>query len=546
MSGGEKAEKGGKREREEEGEGEEEVGVWACGVCTFASNTPSYLSCSVCGTERPSSSSSSSAPSSSSSSSSSAAPRPKRRRKKSDPSNSNSSSSSSSAAPPAPSSKAEAASSGDETEEDDLSLDDEMGPVVESAAAVLGRASGEAFRKACVFALRVVRRLRPSELQSRSCAGDVMIKVTSAFDEAFRDAGDLPAGERQEAFGNVELIVHTVLTRRREECLRRASRSQPSVVQFEPEWPLAGSSVNDCRAANMMDRGVDALYARARAGAFASVEEVELELGVLESRFFEFMRGHSAPGEPTVAQRADYFRRTSVRRLLEFAADEVKRSATKKARKEFLFDWLDTGGDDTETAETETLLIPVEPASAEFTSVQDLFHMSPQFQPPVVAVHRVQNPRNRERFLAHRRSMRDQTTKWLFHGSSVDSVDKIAEDNLDPRLNGTNAGVMFGRGAYMASTSQHSFGYCRPDAQTGHSKMLIVKALVGNYKKVGKPAMVRPPEGFDSVVDNKSNPSQYVVFDLAQLYPAYVVEFDPQPAGAGRGGGAGVFARFGF
>ena len=169
-----------------------------------------------------------------------------------------------------------------------------------------------------------------------------------------------------------------------------------------------------------------------------------------------------------------------------------------------------------------------------------------------MSLRRVQNPANRERFLTQRATMvracpppvecrprmaaltpllfsaaaqADKTTAFLWHGSAAKSVELIAKSNLDPRLNGKN-GIVYGKGAYLARTPATSLGFCLPGKRGGTLKMLLVKALIGRHKTRGVTTMVKPPQGFDSVVNNVQSPEIHVVFDMAQLYPAYVIEFD--------------------
>ena len=64
--------------------------------------------------------------------------------------------------------------------------------------------------------------------------------------------------------------------------------------------------------------------------------------------------------------------------------------------------------------------------------------------------------------------------------------------------------------------------------------MFLVRALVGNYC-VGNSSFRRPPpinpmdpqsKYFDTCVDNVQNPSIYVIFEKAQCYPEYIIEYE--------------------
>lgn len=61
--------------------------------------------------------------------------------------------------------------------------------------------------------------------------------------------------------------------------------------------------------------------------------------------------------------------------------------------------------------------------------------------------------------------------------------------------------------------------------------MFVVRLLVGKYTK-GSPDYRRPPSKdggdinfYDSCVDNDRQPSIYVVFDKAQIYPEYLLQY---------------------
>ena len=64
--------------------------------------------------------------------------------------------------------------------------------------------------------------------------------------------------------------------------------------------------------------------------------------------------------------------------------------------------------------------------------------------------------------------------------------------------------------------------------------MYVVKVLVGEFAK-GARGMKAPPSKndqnnpsllFDSVVDNASNPTIFVIFQDSQCYPEYLITFE--------------------
>lgn len=89
---------------------------------------------------------------------------------------------------------------------------------------------------------------------------------------------------------------------------------------------------------------------------------------------------------------------------------------------------------------------------------------------------------------------------------------------------------MYGNGVYFAVNANYSASktYARPDSQ-GHQRMYQARVLVGDHTQ-GRSGMIAPPSKggpilYDSVVDNPSNPSMYIIFHDAQAYPDYLVTF---------------------
>ena len=63
-------------------------------------------------------------------------------------------------------------------------------------------------------------------------------------------------------------------------------------------------------------------------------------------------------------------------------------------------------------------------------------------------------------------------------------------------------------------------------------RMYLVRVLVGEYTQGISSMIVAPPKGpndatvlYDSVVDNTSNPSIFVVFYDADAYPEYLITY---------------------
>ena len=85
---------------------------------------------------------------------------------------------------------------------------------------------------------------------------------------------------------------------------------------------------------------------------------------------------------------------------------------------------------------------------------------------------------------------------------------------------------------YFARDAAYSVRYCTSDF--GHDlQMYVVKVLVGMYTE-GQQGMKAPPSRndpnnpglqFDSLVNNVSDPSIFVLFQDNQCYPEYLISF---------------------
>ncbi|NXD79375.1 PAR12 polymerase, partial [Halcyon senegalensis] len=118
--------------------------------------------------------------------------------------------------------------------------------------------------------------------------------------------------------------------------------------------------------------------------------------------------------------------------------------------------------------------------------------------------------------------------RLLFHGTQTSFVEPICIHNFDWRICGSN-GTNYGKGTYFARDASYSHGYCQTVAKT--NTMFVARVLVGDYV-TGDSDYVRPPpkyddglQFYDSCVDNKINPSIFVVFEKNQIYPEYIIEY---------------------
>ena len=60
--------------------------------------------------------------------------------------------------------------------------------------------------------------------------------------------------------------------------------------------------------------------------------------------------------------------------------------------------------------------------------------------------------------------------------------------------------------------------------QHGCKYMFVARVLVGRYTK-GRKEFRKPPEMFNSCVNDERNPQVFVIFDSSQSYPEYLVEY---------------------
>lgn len=90
---------------------------------------------------------------------------------------------------------------------------------------------------------------------------------------------------------------------------------------------------------------------------------------------------------------------------------------------------------------------------------------------------------------------------------------------------------MHGQGCYFARDASYSNRYSTPGSH-GKKRMYLVRVLAGEYTKGANALMVPPPKDpqdptvpYDSVVDNMSNPSIFVIFYDAHAYPEYLITY---------------------
>ncbi|XP_016410818.1 poly [ADP-ribose] polymerase 15-like [Sinocyclocheilus rhinocerous] len=151
------------------------------------------------------------------------------------------------------------------------------------------------------------------------------------------------------------------------------------------------------------------------------------------------------------------------------------------------------------------------------------------------AIKRVQNSALWRNYMIKKEELEDKNKhtkneKRLFHGTGPDKTDQINNHGFNRSFAGMH-GAMYGNGTYFAVDPNYSAqGYSAPDAK-GHKRMYLVRVLVGDFTQ-GKRGLLVPParssnsaDLYNSVTDNMSNPTMFVIFNDVQAYPEYLINF---------------------
>ncbi|XP_072035091.1 uncharacterized protein [Amphiura filiformis] len=190
--------------------------------------------------------------------------------------------------------------------------------------------------------------------------------------------------------------------------------------------------------------------------------------------------------------------------------------------------------------ENEPKLIPLDIGyhEHEYMKVADMFwNTMDDVSATIVAIKRVQNLELWQDFSIKRERMTKKNKgqpvleKQLWHGTKKESSEAICRQNFDFRISGSNVGTLYGQGSYFACKARYSDSYST--TENNLRRMFLVRVLVGSFV-AGKREYKRPPninpddplsDLYDSCVDREVDPSIYVVFDKAQTYPEYLIEY---------------------
>ncbi|XP_021378675.1 poly [ADP-ribose] polymerase 14-like isoform X2 [Mizuhopecten yessoensis] len=153
----------------------------------------------------------------------------------------------------------------------------------------------------------------------------------------------------------------------------------------------------------------------------------------------------------------------------------------------------------------------------------------------IVQIQRVQNKSLYQQYTAKKQELWTRNNKdpekWLWHGTSSDTVEKVAMKGFDRSYCGKNA-TAYGNGVYFAVDASYSMGYCQHD-NSGLKHMFYTQVLTGescpghsgmkylpDRKGAGSTALP-----YDSATNNVSAPSMYIIFHDSQAYPSYLISF---------------------
>ncbi|XP_060117403.1 protein mono-ADP-ribosyltransferase PARP14 [Heteronotia binoei] len=174
-------------------------------------------------------------------------------------------------------------------------------------------------------------------------------------------------------------------------------------------------------------------------------------------------------------------------------------------------------------------------STTEYQDVEKKFRATCHTQ-KIEKIERIQNPYLWQSYKVKKEAMDNKNShrnneKLLFHGTPSSTVTPINQTGFNRSYAGKNA-AMIGKGTYFAVHANYSANdtYSTPDA-SGRKFMYLARVLTGEFS-TGRQNYVTPPSKslggvdlYDSVTDNLSNPSMFVIFHDAQAYPEYLITF---------------------
>ena len=116
---------------------------------------------------------------------------------------------------------------------------------------------------------------------------------------------------------------------------------------------------------------------------------------------------------------------------------------------------------------------------------------------------------------------------YLFHGTSQQSADGIAENGFDTRYSGVSVATYFGHGTYFASDVRKALGYSSGVLFVARVALGAPIVVTASCSTIKRPPPLQPGDPFeaDSVIGQKplDSMAEFVVFQSAQAYPEYLI-----------------------
>ncbi len=86
----------------------------------------------------------------------------------------------------------------------------------------------------------------------------------------------------------------------------------------------------------------------------------------------------------------------------------------------------------------------------------------------------------------------------------------------------------FGPGYYFTSNASSCIQWCKEDYPRSQISLIVCQVLLGTYTQGSRDLKEFPrrPDGrfFDSLVDNKDGPTVFVIENVDQCYPAFIID----------------------
>lgn len=178
--------------------------------------------------------------------------------------------------------------------------------------------------------------------------------------------------------------------------------------------------------------------------------------------------------------------------------------------------------------------VALKAGSPEHTEILKLFQAT--CKRTVTKIERIQNPVLWKSLQIKKRHMEQKNNhqnneKRLFHGTCHTTVKTINNHGFNRSYAGMNA-ACYGNGTYFAVNASYSANdtYSKPNP-SGEKFMYLCRVLTGDYT-LGQQHMIVPPtkgtvsvEMYDSVVDNVTKPTMFVIFHDTHACPEYLITF---------------------